>query len=241
MVAVVRLGHSPTVVPLYVPTPSAPAAGPSIYSDSISEISTGLDSTSAVSTLVSSIAETTTASDTTPATAIFGSTVSEGVTTVDVPSGTEQVVTTNSETITTSDSSSVTVTSSVSVSETIALSDLTDAALLGAGVVYNVSVSEVILITDAFLSDTQATVGGKRKWGEIPKKKHREIPVDSSNIKSVVYDKHSNELVVNFHNDLSYSYSDVGEHKVKNLIRAKSSGRYLNNNIVGNYFTRRIK
>jgi hypothetical protein len=60
-------------------------------------------------------------------------------------------------------------------------------------------------------------------------------PVNSSNIKSVGYDKDGKTLVVEFNNGSLYHYSDVPSSAHAELMAAKSVGSHLNKNIRGVY------
>ncbi len=60
-------------------------------------------------------------------------------------------------------------------------------------------------------------------------------PVSSSNVASVGYDQNTMTLEVEFMKGSVYQYFDVPESEYSNLIGAESVGRYLNQNIKGNY------
>ena len=68
---------------------------------------------------------------------------------------------------------------------------------------------------------------------------HR-IPVNSSNILSIGYDKQSSVLEVEFSSGSVYQYLDVPEHLHNELMQASSLGGFLNDNIV-KYHYRYIK
>lgn len=94
-----------------------------------------------------------------------------------------------------------------------------------------------ILVPEVLAEDVISGKWWKSKARDIPPV----IPVSSSTISEVAYDKDSNELNVKFHSGRIYNYSNVDNKKVKGLLRAKSSGKYLHNNIKGKYFTTRMK
>ena len=66
------------------------------------------------------------------------------------------------------------------------------------------------------------------------------IPVSSSNIVSIGYDKQSAILEVEFSSGSVYQYFDVPEHLYNELMQASSLGGFLNDNIV-KYHYRYIK
>lgn len=100
------------------------------------------------------------------------------------------------------------------------------------GVVYEILVPDV-LVEDVIIS-------GKR-WKVQTRQSPKTISVVSSNIAEVTFDKDSNELNVKFNNGKVYNYANIDSKKAKGLVRAKSSGKYLHNNIKGKYHTTRIK
>jgi hypothetical protein len=53
------------------------------------------------------------------------------------------------------------------------------------------------------------------------------IPLDSSNLKSVIYDADRNILTVEFHSGHAYTYSNVSEGEVKDLLDADSHGQWF--------------
>lgn len=57
------------------------------------------------------------------------------------------------------------------------------------------------------------------------------IPVESSNLASVGYDKDSSTLEVEFQNGAIYQYFGVPEIEYSGLMKAASKGSYLNQNI----------
>jgi len=67
---------------------------------------------------------------------------------------------------------------------------------------------------------------------------HR-VPVDSSSIESIGYEK--NVLEVRFRNGGLYQYFDVSEEVVALLMRADSKGAFFNRSIRGRYPSRRLK
>ena len=67
---------------------------------------------------------------------------------------------------------------------------------------------------------------------------HR-VPVDSSSIDSIGYEK--NVLEVGFRNGGVYQYFDVPEEMVVMLMRADSKGAFFNQNIRGRYASTRLR
>ena len=67
---------------------------------------------------------------------------------------------------------------------------------------------------------------------------HR-VPVDSSSIDSIGYEK--NVLEVGFRNGGVYQYFDVPEETVVMLMRADSKGAFFNQNIRGRYASTRLR
>ena len=67
---------------------------------------------------------------------------------------------------------------------------------------------------------------------------HR-VPVESSSIESVGYEK--NVLEVRFRNGGLYQYFDVPEETLVMLLRAASKGRFFNEEIRGRYPARKLK
>ncbi len=59
--------------------------------------------------------------------------------------------------------------------------------------------------------------------------------VTSSNVASIGYDPNTMTLEVEFRSGSIYQYFDVPEVEYRNLISAESVGRYLNQNVKGNY------
>ncbi|WIF96213.1 KTSC domain-containing protein [Caminicella sporogenes] len=65
------------------------------------------------------------------------------------------------------------------------------------------------------------------------------IPVSSSNLVAVGYDRNSRTLVIRFHNG-TYAYSGVPEEIYKGLLNASSKGHYHHVYIKNSYPYRRI-
>ena len=57
------------------------------------------------------------------------------------------------------------------------------------------------------------------------------ISVNSSNIKSIGYDKTSQKLVIFFHSGGRYRYSNIPESMYNELMNAPSHGKYFHKNI----------
>jgi hypothetical protein len=57
------------------------------------------------------------------------------------------------------------------------------------------------------------------------------VPVDSSSIKAVGYDTHSEVLQVQFLNGNTYEYQGVGEHEHAALMSAQSIGAHFGKHI----------
>jgi len=68
---------------------------------------------------------------------------------------------------------------------------------------------------------------------------HR-VPVNSSNVAEVGYDVESMTLEVAFRNGSTYQYFDVPENIYKGLLRAKSVGTYLSQEVKEAYRYKRI-
>ena len=66
-------------------------------------------------------------------------------------------------------------------------------------------------------------------------------PVSSSNINSIGYDKHNQEVYVRFLNGSLYVYKGVPQHEYQNLMEASSHGSYLNRNFKNVYPYERIE
>jgi len=67
---------------------------------------------------------------------------------------------------------------------------------------------------------------------------HR-VPVESSNIDSIGYEK--NVLEIRFRNGGLYQYFDVPEEVLAMLMQAESKGRFFNQRIRGRYRSARLK
>lgn len=61
------------------------------------------------------------------------------------------------------------------------------------------------------------------------------VPVNSSNILSIGYDKDSQMLEVEFNTKRVYRYSNVPPHVYAALMRSQSHGKYLLQHINNNY------
>jgi len=61
------------------------------------------------------------------------------------------------------------------------------------------------------------------------------IPVQSSNILSIVYDANSSTLEIEFKSGSIYQYSGVPEQEYEGLMSSASKGRYLNTYIKDRY------
>jgi len=59
--------------------------------------------------------------------------------------------------------------------------------------------------------------------------------VSSQNVASVGYDQQTQTLEVEFHNGSVYQYFDVPQHVYQQLVGGVSVGKYLNEEIKGNY------
>jgi hypothetical protein len=69
----------------------------------------------------------------------------------------------------------------------------------------------------------------------------RDIPIVlSSNIKAVLHDADTQELIVHFNNGGSYSYQGVSVEKADGFTQADSAGKYLHNNIKGQHVHTKI-
>ncbi len=65
--------------------------------------------------------------------------------------------------------------------------------------------------------------------------------VQSSNLKSVGYDRETNVLEIEFHSGGVYQYLNVPESVFKALLNAVSKGTYFHDNIKERYRYKRIK
>ncbi len=66
------------------------------------------------------------------------------------------------------------------------------------------------------------------------------VPVTSSNIRSIGYDRQSAALEVEFTSGDVYQYFDVPEHLYRGLMDASSHGQFLNDNIKYGYRYQKI-
>lgn len=124
------------------------------------------------------------------------------------------------------------------VSNTVAFTGFTDfGAILHPYAEQHPSVVYLVAVPPPFIPAVNPFAGKTF----TQKAKPKVVPLNSSNIAEVVYDKDSNELNVKFNNGKVYNYTNIDGKKAKGLVRAKSSGKYLHNNIKGKYFTTRIK
>lgn len=67
------------------------------------------------------------------------------------------------------------------------------------------------------------------------------LPVVSSNIASVGYDKDTEELEIEFKDSTIYLFSGVSFGEYVALLAAPSAGKYFIRNIKGRYETRRLQ
>lgn len=67
------------------------------------------------------------------------------------------------------------------------------------------------------------------------------IPVSSSNIESIGYDGHNQEVYIRFLNGSLYVYKGVPQHEYQNLMEAPSHGSYLHRNYKNVYPYERIE
>lgn len=63
----------------------------------------------------------------------------------------------------------------------------------------------------------------------------KHIPVESSNIASVAYNKDDHILHVRFKNNSTYEYKGVTHDEMADLLQAPSIGSHLNKHIKGKY------
>ena len=61
------------------------------------------------------------------------------------------------------------------------------------------------------------------------------VPVVSSNVSAIGYDRDRNVLAVRFHGGATYHYRNVPENVYQNMIEAESVGRFLAHQIKGKY------
>ena len=90
-------------------------------------------------------------------------------------------------------------------------------------------------------SHIQQDVGGKTPKWQVPKRNLRPIKVDSSTLKTVLFDETTNELGIYFKTGRVYTYKGVEDKKVSRLGKAKSSGKFFHNKIKNQYPTTRLK
>jgi hypothetical protein len=67
------------------------------------------------------------------------------------------------------------------------------------------------------------------------------IPVESSSLRYVAYDRDSERLEVAFRHGGVYEYEAVPPRIVRDLLRAESKGRYFMQRIRNQYRTRRLR
>ena len=61
------------------------------------------------------------------------------------------------------------------------------------------------------------------------------VPVDSENLKSLMYSPEERILIVKFQNDAEYAYAEVSERLFQNLQRADSPTAYLRRFVIPNH------
>ena len=66
-------------------------------------------------------------------------------------------------------------------------------------------------------------------------------PVNSSNIKSIGYDKSTATLEVEFTSDNVYQYFNVPEYLYQQFLQASSYGQFLNDHISYNYRYQKVR
>ncbi len=69
----------------------------------------------------------------------------------------------------------------------------------------------------------------------------RRLPVRSSNIRGIGYERETKTLEVEFHSGDVYQYSGVPESTYQGLMQAVSKGSYLHNHIKGRYPFRQVR
>lgn len=67
------------------------------------------------------------------------------------------------------------------------------------------------------------------------------IPVSSSNIQSIGYDEHNQQVYIRFLNGSLYIYKGVPQQEFHNLLEAPSHGSYLHRNFKNIYPYERIE
>jgi hypothetical protein len=65
--------------------------------------------------------------------------------------------------------------------------------------------------------------------------------VESSNVKAIGYETSTNTLVVEYLSGLKYEYSNVPANVFDELLNSVSKGKYMNQNIKGQYEGRRVQ
>lgn len=65
--------------------------------------------------------------------------------------------------------------------------------------------------------------------------------VESSNVKAIGYETATNTLVVGYLSGLKYEYSNVPANVFDELLESVSKGKYMNQNIKGQYEGRRVQ
>lgn len=65
--------------------------------------------------------------------------------------------------------------------------------------------------------------------------------VESSNVKAIGYETETNTLKVEYKSGLKYEYSDVPANVFDELLESVSKGKYMNQNIKGQYEGRRVQ
>lgn len=68
----------------------------------------------------------------------------------------------------------------------------------------------------------------------------RTIPVESSNIRSIGYDRHTGTLRVVFHRSGAYDYPNVPPELVFDLLFAESHGEFFNRQVKPNFNFRKV-
>jgi hypothetical protein len=62
------------------------------------------------------------------------------------------------------------------------------------------------------------------------------VPIESSMLAAVGYERETRTLVVLFTTGKAYEYYDVPEQVYQSLMAAESKGKYMNEMIIGHYF-----
>lgn len=63
----------------------------------------------------------------------------------------------------------------------------------------------------------------------------KHIPIASSNISTVGYDRPTNTLEIKFKSGKTYSYEGIPRHVYNGLLESDSAGKYFNSHIVGKF------